>query len=548
MKLSRIPLILIILVCSCAKLKTESEPHQIETPTPTHTDAFESNTYFIVPTQKYSQKKLTIEEHFEPAPTEIKTSNAILKLGKTQFSEIKYSYNPITLNIEISGLLKIYSDKDDTLSAEKFELSGIQDKNEMVATLNQKNTSQEAPVIRAKVTCLTILQTNDQNTEQITCQKAIVDFFVFYKSQYFTDQFETQIQKSDVAKLPLEQIKTEPTEQPPVQILTVENEELQTEGSETSLDSRYQGQVQVTNVVEFLNSKETKTPVETEAKSEIVATAEVETEHEPAPLDFAMFDKNNSKKKLPVALTPEAKEIKLNTNFIQSAQGNLRPKNQAIGFPDSGSLRNATSLVETQKLFKLNAYFSVVSQDRERFYGTYEINQVIIKMGEFINKKYSQFKLFVGNVSAKKGGKLSPHLSHQNGTDADIAYPTKTIEELSPNGFATVVKKSSREMNKNAYSAEKTYELFKFAFKQTEYPVDRIFADRLIIQDLCNYAQQKNEFTGDDKIVVQKLFQNIEHVDGHGDHFHVRLKCSENQPACRSKLYTKTNGCSEHAK
>ena len=140
---------------------------------------------------------------------------------------------------------------------------------------------------------------------------------------------------------------------------------------------------------------------------------------------------------------------------------------------------------------------------------------------------------------------MSSHLSHQIGMDADIAYPTQTLEEISKTGFATVVSQKSepRKLNTNAYSVEKTFELFKFAFKQTDYPIERIFADQLIIKDLCAYAKQKNELTGPDKKIVETLFDNIEDVDGHGSHFHVRLKCTDFQPACRSKLYTKTLGC-----
>ena len=172
------------------------------------------------------------------------------------------------------------------------------------------------------------------------------------------------------------------------------------------------------------------------------------------------------------------------------------------------------------------------------------MSQIIVNLSQFLYKELDAFRLFVGNISARKGGLLNPHKSHQIGMDVDIAYPAATAADAEKNNFPVVVQQSSRKFNSNVYSTKKTFELFKYAFKQTEPPVDRIFADKLILQDLCKYAVQNKEFSGKDKDVVEKLFQNIEHVDGHGDHFHLRLKCTDAHPACRSKIYVKAKGCS----
>ncbi|MBY0452585.1 MAG: penicillin-insensitive murein endopeptidase [Bdellovibrionaceae bacterium] len=39
------------------------------------------------------------------------------------------------------------------------------------------------------------------------------------------------------------------------------------------------------------------------------------------------------------------------------------------------------------------------------------------------------------------------------------------------------------------------------------------------------------------------MFSNIQHVSGHGDHFHVRIKCSKRDAGCRLRIYRKMPAC-----
>ena len=47
----------------------------------------------------------------------------------------------------------------------------------------------------------------------------------------------------------------------------------------------------------------------------------------------------------------------------------------------------------------------------------------------------------------------------------------------------------------------------------------------------------------EDKAIVDHMFKNMEHISGHGDHFHIRLKCSQADPACRNRENEVMNGC-----
>ena len=93
------------------------------------------------------------------------------------------------------------------------------------------------------------------------------------------------------------------------------------------------------------------------------------------------------------------------------------------------------------------------------------------------------------------------------------------------------------------YSVEKTYNIFKFLFKQKDIGVDRIFIDQSIKTALCTYAKSKGETRGAEKDFVKNMFENLQHVYGHGDHFHVRVKCSQFDPGCRARVYRKMEPC-----
>lgn len=557
MKRSYIAIILIFLA-SCAKVKVQQVQSDTRSETQTSADRIPVEKQLAPTDATPYDTPPDILNNYEPIPTEIKTKTGTLQLGQTQFSKVSYIYNSKSHTLKIEGHLKLLDKNKNTLSDQDFELHGNHKVDQAIIQLSQKNRADLAPVIRAKVTCLDV----DSN-DNFICEKSIVDFFVLYQKQFYTDQFETQ---SEVKKP-----KTAQNQVPAVTEQNVEAQELQSEGNEDSLDGRYQGQVYTTNLEDFfkpepaaepINAPEIKKPnppvkssdqstiVSSNDKSKTKKVSEQETDDmysAPPEITVPVEPKTTPKTQsvTPVQSKKETSQDKvINSDYKQTTDGSIRAYNQAIGFPDKGSLRNATSIVAVAKGLQDQSYFSVAFPTRERFYGTYEMSQIIVNLSQFLYKELDAFRLFVGNISARKGGLLNPHKSHQIGMDVDIAYPAATAADAEKNNFPVVVQQSSRKFNSNVYSTKKTFELFKYAFKQTETPVDRIFADKLIIQDLCKYAVQNKEFSGKDKDVVEKLFQNIEHVDGHGDHFHLRLKCTDAHPACRSKIYVKAKGCS----
>jgi murein endopeptidase len=468
--------------------------------------------------QNQTQKYLIVEDELTPTSTDevtqkngvtyqpfqnkIKNAQADILVGRVKIKKSKITYDLASRKMSVSGVAHVYSDQKNELSSTDFLLESSHQPDEgqfdLKAEKNIKANSSEKPIVRAQVTCLSL-----NNKDEFDCSRAVVDFFIAYKKQVFTEQMEL-IQKKP--KTPTDDVLVVSED---ISKADHKNDEIQPEGTEDSIDGRYQGSAETADLGEVFKDDE--------APDKVIVNVRAK------PADQA---------------APDKKEKPLTKDLHQTKDGDIRPINQAIGFPDNGRLRNATSLLEKQKALDDKAFFEISNPASNRYYSTYETAELLIRMSQTLNQLSSR-KLYISAISQKIGGKVSPHLSHQIGLDADIAYPA-TQNHVK---FPVVVQMNSRLYSPSSYSVAQTYELFKYAFKQQDIKVDRIFADRTIKIALCNYAKTKGEFLSADKDLVTNLFQNIDHVDGHGDHFHIRLKCSSYDPACRQKLYAVNNGC-----
>lgn len=120
----------------------------------------------------------------------------------------------------------------------------------------------------------------------------------------------------------------------------------------------------------------------------------------------------------------------------------------------------------------------------------------------------------IGHLSAKDGGHLSPHVSHQAGRDVDVGYYYRTIN---PRGFANA--------NDGNLDYPRTWALVRAALKDTD--VEWIFIDTAIQRGLAQYAVS----IGEDPAWLDDIFQVrgkngrsiIRHAKGHGTHLHIRF-------------------------
>ncbi|MFZ3229537.1 MAG: penicillin-insensitive murein endopeptidase [Pseudobdellovibrio sp.] len=515
------------------------------------------------------------KKRYEKTAKTVQTKQATILLDQVKITNVSVTYDSSARKFSVAGHAFISDENKKDLADTTFSLMAIHaadDGNFSLAnTDSTKTNSNEKPVVRAEVTCLSI-----HEDDTIDCTNAVVDFIIAYKKNFYSEQFVTKKQVAAVSEAPttndsaddedddgtdddednavpvadatkMDQTKTSSTDAkdnikaPSEKKVKVQKARLQKEGPENSISGRFQGKIKTTDLSKVFDADD-------EIQKVLVAPVKIETPKTEIPRPDASKktdpNKSSDKKEEP------KKEVIINPNISLTANNNLRPVKQAIGEADSGYLNQASSLMDKQNILKQNAFFEVVFPDRARFYTTYEMSEMISRVGTFLNTNFKN-KLFVSDISKPKGGlitKLSKksgknirvHASHQIGIDADLGYPTAN----GTTKFPVVVNMASGQYDAASFSIAKTYALFKFAFTQSDIKVDRIFADKKIKKVLCDYAKAKGELSGKDKEVVQELFKTIEHIDGHGDHFHLRLKCSDADPACRDKRYLPNTSCS----
>lgn len=466
-------------------------------------------TVVIPPTQNDVQ--------YQPVPSTITNNNNIqIILGAAEIQNAKISYTSIDGKMQITGNVVMLNDSKEKIAEKTFTLKGSHLKNESNITLHDEieSSTDKKITVKAVAHCLAVTANNN-----VDCSQVVVDVYILFNNKYYTEQLE--IKKPEPVRPPQTppQDPTPPDTAPaPVQHEDedqVDNQ--QSEEGDDSIDGRFEGGAATVDLPALFNDKP---PVV------------------PPPETPTSPPSSSDNTQAPTTPTKPPQDRPLNPDLQQTQNGDVRPINQAIGFPDAGSLRNATSILTRQQALNKKAFFEVVAPDRKKHFATYEMAEMITRVGEQLNRQYTK-KLYVSNISAINGGKLRPHASHQNGLDVDLGYPS----DVATLKFPLVVRMSTGEYFSKNYSIEKTFNLFKYMFSQKDILVDRIFVDAKIKKALCDFAIAKNEFQTEAKDVVRSMFQNLQHVRGHGDHFHLRIKCSKYDPGCRGRIYRKMETC-----
>jgi len=176
------------------------------------------------------------------------------------------------------------------------------------------------------------------------------------------------------------------------------------------------------------------------------------------------------------------------------------------GRPNRGLLLNAVQMPE-------GPLWRIV--EPARAWGTEETIGSIMKAIARVDEEFPLSPvLFVGNISARRGGYLRPHRSHQSGRDADLGF-------YYSDGPAWYVRGTAKNLD-----CARTWSLVK-AFLQDP-NVEAIFIDRSIQRLLRDYAERAGEsfqwleavFGGGPHGTDKRIF----HEWGHLTHLHVRFR------------------------
>ena len=194
---------------------------------------------------------------------------------------------------------------------------------------------------------------------------------------------------------------------------------------------------------------------------------------------------------------------------------------QSVGAPWSGRLRDAT---------ELPAGDGYVIRRPWRAFGTKSTVEAIFHVIGRVREQFPDMHvLAIGDISAKEGGRISEHNSHQSGRDVDIGPVYYKKPRSYPDSFVVAT-----EYN---LDCEATYALVEEFAKTGR--VQMMFLDFRVQGLLVDWARANDI----DEDHLRELFQfphgrgssegMVRHEPNHQDHIHVRFRCPPGDTACR---------------
>jgi murein endopeptidase len=204
-----------------------------------------------------------------------------------------------------------------------------------------------------------------------------------------------------------------------------------------------------------------------------------------------------------------APELQLTDAEIAKRVGTDLPKlgPMSVGRPGAGALVNAVQMPKGDR-------WEII--DPGNAWGTKETIDYLVTA---IDKVHQQFpgshKMYLGHISAKRGGPLRPHKSHQAGRDVDISYFYKDPAHAGWYMRATA----------DNLDVDRTWAFVRALLTETD--VEFIFINGSVQQLLKEHALA----IGEDAAWLDHVFQYgsrdpwplIRHAHGHDTHIHVRF-------------------------
>lgn len=221
---------------------------------------------------------------------------------------------------------------------------------------------------------------------------------------------------------------------------------------------------------------------------------------------------------LTLAFVFSACSISHRNNPWRQAQTPTATPSESIGSYAAGCLRGAVPLEMTGEGFQ------VMRPSRHRFYGHPRLISFIKDLARNVAAQNLD-PLLIGDLGQPKGGPtMSSHASHQTGLEVDIWYmhaPKErvlTAEEREKLESPPLVNPDFAGLNQDWHSD--LIEILKLAASDPR--VDRMFVNPVIKKTICDSHR------GEPWVAKLRPWWD------HDDHFHVRLKCSEQDARCNA--------------
>jgi murein endopeptidase len=230
------------------------------------------------------------------------------------------------------------------------------------------------------------------------------------------------------------------------------------------------------------------------------------------PAHEAIDDEIAASEAAPISATPQPQvEIGLTDLQIRTAVrkdlGSLGP--MSVGRTNRGAVLNGVRMLDGE-------HWTIIDQSAS--WGTQETIDFLSAGIETVVERYPNTpKMRIGHLSAKQGGSLSPHKSHQSGRDVDVSY----YYLASAGKFRWYSRATAKNLDR-----ARTWTFVRALL--TDADIEYMFINTSVQKLLRQHA----ESVGEDKEWLDRIFEYgsprgnwplIRHARGHDTHIHVRF-------------------------
>ena len=200
----------------------------------------------------------------------------------------------------------------------------------------------------------------------------------------------------------------------------------------------------------------------------------------------------------------------------------LSPPSEIEGFYTKGRIIHATGLPDS------GPGFLHLFRPRDRGWGSSKLVALLEGSAHFVQEEFPESGVLqIGDTSARSGGYVSGHSSHQNGLDADIAFLRTDLDTQDPgavDGFTQDFLQSDGALSP-IFDLARNYALVRW-WSDTGV-LNRIFVDAKIKAAFCARAEEEGL-----DLEKQDFLRRLRPWPHHSDHLHVRIQCPSESPKC----------------
>lgn len=209
---------------------------------------------------------------------------------------------------------------------------------------------------------------------------------------------------------------------------------------------------------------------------------------------------------------------------------------RSIGFPWRGRLSGGVYLDEDKHVRHVQKY-----EGNDRFWGSAELVSLVSRVARVVSRVHGPGRLSAGELSARRGGRVLGHRSHQSGRDMDIGFylDNDLGKTLAWPEFVYLRRDGTRPIDGGATLARfddaRNWTLVEALATETQVPVQYMFVANGIRRRVLRYGEAhgaSEELLGR----VARLMMPPGSGRPHTDHFHIRIYCPvDDRPSCREQ-------------